>query len=164
MKKKCILRGVLGFPIGVAIGFVISLLISVCVGDGRFYPVTPELTEAMGSELNAVLLQTLLCGVMGAGFAMASIIWEKDSWSLAKQSGIYFSFACVMMLPIAYVTNWMSHSIGGILAYIGIFVAIFMMVWLIQYCVWRRKIQKMNARIQKSGGQETRASSRRPPN
>ena len=36
---------------------------------------------------------------------MASVIWEIDSWSLAKQSGIYFSIACVTMLPIAYITN-----------------------------------------------------------
>ena len=61
----------------------------------------------MGNELNAVIFQTILCGVMGTGFAMASVIWEIDSWSLAKQSGIYFAIACAIMIPAAYVTNWM---------------------------------------------------------
>ncbi len=151
MKRKLILRGLFGFPVGVAIGFVITIMISVCVGDGSFYPVTPELIVTMGNELNAVILQTVLCGIMGAGFAMASVIWEMDSWSLAKQSGIYFSVACIVMLPIAYVTNWMKHTVGGILAYVGIFVVIFLVVWLIQYSAWKRKIKKMNDSIKKSG-------------
>ena len=151
MKKRLILQGLLGFPLGIAIGFVITILISICVGDGSFYPVTPELMETMGNELNAVILQTVLCGVMGSGFAMASVIWEMDSWSLARQSGIYFSVACIVMLPIAYVTNWMKHTVGGILAYVGIFVVIFLVVWLIQYSAWKRKIKKMNDSIKKSG-------------
>ena len=151
MKRKLILRGLFGFSVGVAIGFVITIIISVCVGDGSFYPVTPELIVTMGNELNAVILQTVLCGIMGAGFAMASVIWEMDSWSLAKQSGIYFSVACIVMLPIAYVTNWMKHTVGGILAYVGIFVVIFLVVWLIQYSAWKRKIKKMNDSIKKSG-------------
>lgn len=48
---------------------------------------------------------------MGLGFAMVSVIWELDSWSLAKQSSIYFLIACIIMFPIAYITNWMKHSI-----------------------------------------------------
>ena len=124
MKKKMIQRGLLGFPLGIAIGFVITVIISMCIGDGSFYPVTPELIDTMKNELNAVILQTILCGILGTGFAMASVIWEIDSWSLAKQSGIYFSIACVTMFPIAYITNWMKHNAIGILSYVGIFVAI----------------------------------------
>ena len=151
MKKKLIQRGLLGFPLGIAIGFVITIMISACVGDGSFYPVTLELMEAMGNELNAVIVQTVLCGIMGTGFAMASVIWEIDAWSLAKQSGIYFSVACIVMLPIAYVTNWMKHSVGGILSYIGIFFAIFLIVWLMQYHAWKSRIKEMNDCIKKNG-------------
>ena len=120
MKKKTIRRGLFGLPIGITIGFVITLIISACVGDGSFYPVTPELIGAMGNELNAVILQTVLCAIMGAGFAAASVIWELDSWSLAKQSGIYFLT-------------------------MGIFTAIFVVVWISQYLLWKRNIKRMNA-------------------
>ena len=61
MKKKMIQRGLLGFPLGIAIGFVITVIISMCIGDGSFYPVTPELIDTMKNELNAVILQTILC-------------------------------------------------------------------------------------------------------
>lgn len=149
MKKKIIMRGLLGLPTGIAIGFVITLIISACIGNGSFYPVTPELIDTMGNELNAVILQTVLCAVMGVGFAAASVIWELDSWSLAKQSGIYFAIISVIMLPIAYVTNWMKHTALGVLSYVAIFVAIFIIVWLSQYLLWKRKINKMNALVSK---------------
>lgn len=150
MKRKIIKRGFLGFPLGIAIGYVITVIISVCVGDGSFYPVTAELIDTMGNELNAVVFQTVLCGIMGMGYAMASVIWVIDSWSLAKQSGVYFAIACVVMFPIAYIANWMKHDIVGILSYAGIFVAIFIFVWLIQYFVWKDKVKRMNDGIQNS--------------
>lgn len=160
MKKQIIKRGLFGFPVGVAIGFVITILISACVGDGNFYPVTPELINTMGNELNAVILQTVLCGILGIGFATASVIWELDSWSIVKQSGIYFLIACIIMLPIAYIAGWMEHSIGGFLSYVGIFVAIFVAVWLAQYLSWKRKIKKMNELVNKEDGNEWQASNR----
>ena len=149
MKKKIIMRGLFGLPTGIAIGFVITLIISICIGNGSFYPVTPELIDATGNELNAVILQTVLCAIMGAGFAAASIIWELDSWSLAKQSGIYFMIISVIMLPIAYFTNWMKHTVLGVLSSVAIFVAIFVVVWLSQYLLWKRKIKQMNTLVNK---------------
>ena len=149
MKKKIILRALFGLPVGITIGFVITLVISACIGGGSYYPATPELIETMGSELCATVLQTALCAVMGAGFAAASVIWELDTWSLAKQSGIYFLAASVIMLPIAYVAGWMKHTIAGFLSYAGIFAAIFVAVWLSQYLMWKLKIKKMNVQIEK---------------
>lgn len=149
MKKKILMRGLFGLPMGIAIEFVITLIISICIGNGSFYPVTPELIDATGNELNAVILQTVLCAIMGAGFAVASIIWELDSWSLAKQSGIYFMIISVIMLPIAYFTNWRKHTALGVLSYVAIFVAIFVVVWLSQYLLWKRKIKQMNTLVNK---------------
>ena len=154
MKNQIIKRGLVGFPVGIAIGFVITLIISACIRDGSYYPVTPDLIGSMGNELNAVILQTVLCGIMGSGFAMASIIWELDSWSLAKQSGIYFLIACIIMFPIAYIANWMKHSIAGVLSYVCIFIVIFVVVWITQYLSWKLKIKRMNDCIKK--GKDTK--------
>ena len=32
MKKKLIGRGVIGFPVGIAIGYVITVIILICIG------------------------------------------------------------------------------------------------------------------------------------
>lgn len=149
MKKELINRILLGMPLGIALGYVITVIISVCINDGNFYPVVPEFINVTKNELNAVVLQTILCALMGSIYATASIIWQIDSWSLVKQSGIYFATICIATLPIAYITNWMKHTFIGIFSYILIFILIFCIVWLIQYFVWKNKIKKMNEKIVK---------------
>ena len=72
---------------------------------------------------------------------------ERDD---LKQSGIYFAIVCVTLFPIAYITNWMKHNAIGILSYVGIFVAIFVITWLVQYFVWKRKVKRMNDGVRKS--------------
>ena len=98
----------------------------------------------MGNEINAVLLQAVLCGILGAGFGACSVIWQIESWGILKQTGIYFSIISVIMLPTAYVSYWMEHSLKGILSYFGIFVLIFAAVWIVQYAAARHNVRKMN--------------------
>ncbi|OQC01046.1 MAG: hypothetical protein BWX78_00632 [Firmicutes bacterium ADurb.Bin099] len=147
MKKKIINRGLLGFPLGIAIGYIVSILVSLCAGDGMFHFAKPELVEKVGSELNAVILQTVLSGILGAGFAMSSVIWEIETWSLAKQTGIYFAVICLVMFPISYVAKWMPNTVGGVISYIAIFLGIFIVTWLIQYLIWKSKIKKINEKV-----------------
>lgn len=144
MKKKALLRGLLGIPLGIAIGYVITIIISLGWGQGYYSPCVPSLIETVGNEIGAVVLQAGLTGLLGGAFAAASVIWEIDTWSIAKQTGIYFFIASITMLPIAYFTEWMAHTLIGFLLYFGIFVAIFIIIWIIQYCFLKRKIQKLN--------------------
>ena len=147
MKKKAFLRGLLGFPLGIALGHVISLIGSLFWGNNNFSPCVPSFVEQMGSEVLAVSMQTLLCGIMGTGFACASVIWEKDNWSIAKQTGLYFLITSLVMMPIAYITNWMKHSILGFLSYFGIFILIFIIIWVTQYFAWKNKIKKIKSKL-----------------
>lgn len=144
MKKQILLRGMLGFPLGLAMGYLITIFISLTVSDGRYYPCVPELAAVMGNEINAVLLQAVLCGILGAGFGACSVIWQIESWGILKQTGIYFSIISVIMLPTAYVSYWMERSLKGILSYFGIFVLIFATVWIVQYAAARHNVRKMN--------------------
>lgn len=88
-------------------------------------------------NLKAVILQTVLCAIMAASFAAASVVWELDSWSLAKQSGVYFLIISIITLPVAYFANWMKHSLAGVLSYAEIFTAIFVVVWISQHLLWK---------------------------
>ena len=117
MKKKALIRGLIGFPGGVTICLVITIIESLIVGDGRFYACVPEFLELVGSEIMAVILQTVLAGLVGSVYGAASVIWELEGWSIAKQSGIFFAIAAVTMMPISYLLNWMEHSIAGIVSF-----------------------------------------------
>lgn len=90
MKKIIVIRSLLGFPFGITIGYIITVLISFFFGDGCCQPCAPELVSIMGNEINAVVFQTVLCGILGTGFAVSSVIWKIEKWSILKQTGIYF--------------------------------------------------------------------------
>ena len=148
MKKELLFRLFIGFLGGVVLSYFITIAISLIIGDGNFYPCVPGLTERFGNEVTAVVIQTVLSAILGAGFAGCSLIWEKDEWSLLKQTGIYFSIASVLMMTVAYVCEWMEHSVKGVLSYFGIFLSIFIVVWLVRYMIWKVRISKIKEGLQ----------------
>ena len=87
MKKGIFVRIFVGLTVGIAISYLITIIISAAIGDGVYYPCVPSLVERYQNELVAVIVQTILSAVLGAGFSAASLIWEKDEWSLLKQTG-----------------------------------------------------------------------------
>ena len=147
MKKKAIKRGVLGFPLGISMGHIITIVLSLFWGNGYYSPVVPSLIDAVGSEIGAIVVQVALSGLLGASSAAASIIWEIENWSIAKQTGIHFFIISITMLPIGYFAHWMPHSLVGFLMYFGIFVAIFIAVWVINYYIMKKKIKYINKSI-----------------
>lgn len=148
MKKELLFRLFIGFLGGVVLSYFITIAISLNIGDGNFYPCVPGLTERFGNEVTAVVIQTVLSAILGAGFAGCSLIWEKDEWSLLKQTGIYFLIASVLMMTVAYVCEWMEHSVKGVLSYFGIFLGIFIVVWLVRYMIWKVRISKIKEGLQ----------------
>ncbi len=135
---------------GVVISHFVTIGISLVIGDGSYYSCVPSLIERFGSEVTAVIIQTVLSAILGAGFAGSSLIWEKDEWSLLKQTSIYFGIVSVLMMTVAYICEWMEHSVKGVLSYFGIFFAIFVVVWIVQYLIWKVRISKIKEGIQKN--------------
>ena len=135
--KKALLRGLIGFPIGVTIGYAIAILTSLSFGKGHYSPVV------------AVILQFFLCGIIGVAFAAMSVIWESERLNLAAQSGINFLLSVCTMLPIAYFCHWMEHSLSGVLSYMAIFAGIYASIWVVMYSVYRARIKQINADLNK---------------
>ena len=150
MKKEFARRVFVGLLGGIVISYLITIGISIAIGDGSYYPCVPSLIERFGNEVTAIIIQTALSAVLGAGFAGSSIIWEMDEWSLLKQTSIYFGIVSVLMMTIAYICEWMEHSVKGILSYFGIFVAIFIAVWIVQYLIWKVRVFRIKEKIQKN--------------
>lgn len=147
MKRQIFFKGLLGFPLGIAIGYIFTILFSLFYGDGNYYPCVPQLVQTVGSLIGAVIIQTLFCGLIGSWFSATSVIWQQENWSIAKQTGVYFLINSLVFLPIAYFLHWMEHSFLGFLRYFLIFAAIFILIWSIDYCIWKIRIKKINARI-----------------
>lgn len=149
MKRNIIVRGLLGIPIGISISYLITIAISAIIGNGYYSPVMPSIVESFGSEINAVIFQTAMSALLGFGFAAASVIWEIESWSIAKQSAVHFIVASLIMLPVAYFSHWMEHTLIGFIKYFIVFVVIFIIAWISQYIGWKIKLRKINEHVNK---------------
>lgn len=147
MRKKILLRCLVGAPIGLAISTLITIIISLTVGDGNYYPVVPELVSDCGDEMNAVLLQALLSLLYGAAWAGASVIWEMENWSILLQTVTHLVICSLATFPIAYFMRWMKHTASGILLYFGIFFAIYLIIWLSQYSSMKKRVEEINRKI-----------------
>lgn len=146
MKKKVLLRCLLGAPIGLAVSTMIAIAVSLVKNDGSYYAVVPELVSDFGTEINAVLIQAIFSLVYGAAFGGASVIWDTD-WSILKMTVVHLIICSIATFPIAYLMRWMDHSTAGILKYFGIFITIYVIIWASQYTGIKRKIQAMNKKI-----------------
>lgn len=144
MKKKIIQRSLIGAPLGVAISYFITILISVTIGDGNFYPVVPQLITDCGGELNAVIIQALCSLVYGAVFGGSSAIWENENWSILRMTVTHLIIISVSTLPIAYVMHWIPHNVIGFFIYCAVFFGIYFIIWITQYAFIKRQLNQLN--------------------
>lgn len=149
MKKEIIRRCLIGAPAGVAVCFIEAILQSYYFGGERFYPVVPAMAERFGGELNAVAIQTAFVLLYGAMWGGTSVIWEND-WSLLRQTLTHLAIVSLATFPVAWVAQWMAHSVKGVIVYFGMFFVIYFLVWVIMTTISRIQIRKINSELKRS--------------
>lgn len=160
MKKKILFRSLLGAPIGVLVSLIITIIFSLSMGNGEYFPAPHELIVWCGGNATiAVIVQTICSLFVGAVCGGSSVIWEIEKWSLLKQTLIHFVVIAVPFFGIGYILNWMPHYLYGALGYVGGFVVVYLLMWCSIYFSIKAKIKKMNKRLQETqqeDGQETK--------
>lgn len=140
-------RALIGAPIGLTISTIITIIFSLIFGEGSYFAVPHELAASCGSEISAVILQTVFALLYGGMWGGASVIWEMENWSLLKMTLTHLVVCSVISFPIAYFMQWMPHSIPGALSFFGLFFAIYAVIWFSQYCSIRKQIAQLNDRL-----------------
>lgn len=149
MKRKLLVRSILGAPIGVTISLTITIIFSICLGNGEFFPAPHELIDwCGGSETKAVIIQMICSLLVGAVCGGSSIIWDIEKWSLLKQTIIHFMVIVIPFFGVGYIMNWMPHYLYGALGYIGGFIVVYIIMWFSLYFSIKEKIKKMNKQLQ----------------
>ncbi len=152
--KKALSRGALGIPIGITIGYGITVVMDLAFGGGEFSPVVPAMAEAFGTESAAVAVQFGLLCVMGFVFGFASCAWEVENWSLLKQTVIHFCSITPTAMLAAGICRWAEYTPGGLWGYFAIFVAIYVLIFIIEMLAAREKVKRANQKL--SEKKETR--------
>lgn len=151
MKKKIMMTALVGALAGVALSTLITLGISLMHNNGQYYPVVPELILLCKTEVSAMLVQTICSLIYGAIWALASLIWTIENWSLLKQTLVHLTVCSFGTLPIAYCLWWMPHSLPGIGFYFSLFFLIYALIWFWQFATMKRKIRQLNQQLNTRG-------------
>lgn len=100
-----------------------------------------------GTELNAVIAQTIISMIYGAILGGTSVIWTIDRWSLIKQTITHLLIYSTATFPVAYFLYWMPHNVISILIYYSVFITIYFFIWLISYTKIKITIKKINTKL-----------------
>ncbi|MEM5623294.1 DUF3021 domain-containing protein [Bacillus thuringiensis] len=93
-------------------------------------------------ETKTLIAYLVTANMIGLIFSFASFIFEKEEWSILKQTSIHFIVLLGTFLPTAILIGWVPNRFSPILVCIGIFIVIYFMIWFIMTLYWKRKIKK----------------------
>ena len=143
MLKKTAQLAFTGFVLGMAIGNIIAIVSSYAAG-GQVLAFSPELLEKTGSAALALLLQTLLSGLMGAVSFGGVILYEIDSLPLPAVSIIHCAMILAVYFPIAFSLYWLEPTPRDIGMMGLIMISAYAVIWLIMYAHYRMEVREMN--------------------
>lgn len=147
MLRNLLGRAVGGFTVGVLMGQIVQIIISLKLGHGEFMPVTPDFSDFFESETTAVIIQLVLTGVIGVTFAISGMIFDIAKWALLKQYIVHFFVTAIVWLPVVTIC-WMPKNVVGTLIFCISFFGTYFITWIIQFVISKKDIQKINAMIQ----------------
>ncbi len=86
MAKQLIKTSLIGATAGIALSYIAAIVLSLWLQLGYFLAFPATLPELVGGEMNAVLLQTAVCALLGAGIAVAWRFMRWKVWPLKKRT------------------------------------------------------------------------------
>ncbi|AAT61120.1 permease [Bacillus cereus] len=98
-------------------------------------------------ETKTLIMYLVTANIVGLIFSFASFIFEKEEWSILKQTMTHFIVLLGTFLPTAIWIGWVPNRFGPILVCIGSFIVIYFIIWLMMTLYWKRKIEKLNHQL-----------------
>ncbi len=137
LKKQALQKAVVGCVLGLLVGLGFSLLSK---GERSF----------LGLEgAAATALYFLISGLYGALSMGSSVVYGIEEWSIFRATMTHFLMViagfAVLMWCISgsfwrYVSFWIM---------LAIMVVVYVLIWLIQYLAYRRRVEKINGELRR---------------
>lgn len=137
MIVKTIKNAAFGFILGMAVGNFIAAL------TGAEMLVAPSLVKRIGSWQAAVLVQTLLSGVIGAAGMGGMSFYDIERWSLLRTALTHYALCIAVCLPVALFLSWIDNLVDFlvIITMMGIG---YMIIFFIMYAYYKKQVKELN--------------------
>ncbi|MBR0268009.1 MAG: DUF3021 domain-containing protein [Clostridia bacterium] len=122
--KKATLLGLAGFVIGAAIVICLVLLDS--------------------QPLQGAFAHIVIGGIYGAVAMGSSVVYGIEKWSIARATATHFLLVFALYFLLVISMGWFSLSDPVFWIVVGAMVAVYILIWLLQYLSYRRQIREMN--------------------
>ncbi|MEH7461611.1 DUF3021 domain-containing protein [Bacillus thuringiensis] len=98
-------------------------------------------------ETRTLLINLVVANIIGIIFSIASFVFEREEWSLLKQTIIHFIILLGTFLPVAVWLGWVPNHVSSILICVGIFIFVYFIIWFAMTMYWKKKIEGLNNQI-----------------
>lgn len=143
--KKVVIVLSTGALLGIAFGYLVTLIVSAIFADGNF-TLTDQFMASYDNEVSAFMAQTVIWTIVGVIYAACNFIWE-NSWGEIKQSLVAGCIYLVTILLAAFFGGWIDWSISSVIMFIVIFFGIFIAIWIVIYLWGKNNINEINKKL-----------------
>nr|WP_028411322.1 DUF3021 domain-containing protein [Bacillus sp. 123MFChir2] len=98
-------------------------------------------------ETRTLLIQLVVANIIGIIFSIASFVFEREEWSLLKQTTTHFIILLGTFLPVAVWLGWVPNQASSILICVGVFIIVYFVIWFAMTMYWKKKIEGLNNQI-----------------
>lgn len=131
MIKKAVLLTVIGYVAGCVIGLCFSL-------------------RSSSFSFADSLPQILLGGIPGAIAMGSAVIYDIEEWSLLRSTTTHFLLTMCAILLGCFVLDWFPPWSPPFWIMLAAELAAYILVWLIMYKIYQRKVRKLNELLRKN--------------
>lgn len=143
-----------GFKTGMFIGIIISLIFSILISDGIYYPLNPHSFMGQIYAQNLTGLQTfivvlIIWGIIGILFAFGDMIFSHTDMSVTMSTFTHFSLMLLVFIPLAILAGWFPFTAEGFVTFIILFVIIYAAIWVIARSKHRKMVEEINKKLKR---------------
>ncbi|MGN0431677.1 MAG: DUF3021 family protein [Lachnospiraceae bacterium] len=146
--KKWMMRTGTSFAISAICGLVVNMLVELIIravtGEQDIPMVSREFTALFPSKTVAVEVNILLYGVIGASFAAAAFVYEKDSIGFLIQNLLYVLMTGMVWVPIVCLLWQLQKNIPALLSTLGGFLMTYLIMTFVGYRMTRKEVEDIN--------------------
>ena len=136
MRKKIIIKAVLGFLLGLLIGVIFMM------AEGK-----PE--TYLGLEgTPAVVLYMLCCAAYGLAVMTGQLLYDIESLSLIQATLTHFLIIAVGMILLGLSFGWRADD-AIVWIIVAVYLTVSVLIWIIMYLFIKRRVRRMNENIRR---------------